>query len=295
MTVVITQPVVPGADVSVAWDGYELNPGFLSPVLSNSVTAVTGWYDTPVNEGHDATLVLADGGVYGPKTLDPRVITITGACAGPFPELFGIRNQIAQRAVARAESTLVISDTAAAMQATVRASTDQLSFAFIDGTGNTAATWQVVLTANDQRLYGLNLMSVTLGTDEEGTVGRTYPRTYDWDYGGTAGMPNRAVLRNPGDTNAPVTALYTGPLSQTLLLDGTGQPTGIIVAALGDGQQLTVACDTLVARDPSDGAVRQQLIGAGSRALPLPPGQETWQLQGTGDGSVRLTWRAAWL
>lgn len=280
-------------DLSVVWDGYELNPGFTDSAgtVSNSVTSVTGWYDTPAAEGHDDTLVLADGGVYGPKTLDPRAIVIAGAAAGPWRSILPVRDAIAGLANGRQPVTLVITDTAAARQATVRSDTDQFTWAFIAGTGNTAATWQISATANDVLLYGTVLQTVMLTTDEDAGGGRTYPRSYPWAYAGTQLPGNEAVAGNQGNVPAPVTATWTGPLSQTRLTstaDDLSQNNGIVMAALDDGQQVTVQLGTMTSASPA-------MIGAGSVPMILPPGQTTWTLVGTGTGNVTLTWRPAWV
>ncbi|MBO0837855.1 MAG: hypothetical protein J2P28_20395, partial [Actinobacteria bacterium] len=281
-----------GGTIHVWWDDMDCSPGWLDGEFTAVVTSVEGWFDTPPNQGHDATLVLADGGVYGPKTLDPRVITIQGAAAGPRSRLMAFRDQLAARTVKRIPGVLTIDDwTYGPRWAIVRASTDQLTHAWLGG--SQAFTWQVVLTANDPRIYGGDELTAVLATGEEGFTGRNYPRAYPWRYGSTTGMPNFATLTNTGDTDTPVTATYEGPLGQTRLA-ATDSATGIIVGPLPAGVTLIVNTETLVARAPG-GAIRQQMIGAASRPMPLPPGSQTWWLWGTGDGTVTLTWRPAWL
>ncbi len=54
--------------------------------------------------------VISDGAAWGPKVLGPRSIVITGAAAGPRPELGRLRDQLAVRAASREPVLLEVGD-----------------------------------------------------------------------------------------------------------------------------------------------------------------------------------------
>jgi hypothetical protein len=184
--------------------------------------------------------------------------------------------------------TLVIGEDGHALSAYVRADDEAMSHAWH---GPVWFEWEVTLTAGDPRLYeeGWHTQLLTLGGTAES--GRTYPRSYAWQYGAPV-LGNSARLENPGTAEAPAWAIYTGPLTETRLTDGTNT---IRLAPLGVGQQVTVATESLMAVAPG-GATRASYILGGSAPLTVPPGSVgMWSLYGSGTGTVELQWRAAWI
>ena len=122
---------------------------------------------------------------------------------------------------------------------------------------------------------------------------RADPRRYpDWRYA-SAQIPNMAYVANTGNVESPVMALYTGPLSETRLTDGS--PYGIIVAPLAAGETILVNTETLVAVAPG-GATRAAQIRPGSRPVTARPGDtpSAFYMFGTGAGTIHLAWRSAW-
>jgi hypothetical protein len=275
--------------VAVTWDGLALSAMDDTTGLTRVVRTVDGWYGTADVDTHDANRELADGAVYGPKVAKAREITISGTVTGQRADLIATRDAIAARVVAKTPADLVITDPwlNQSLTAQVRA-TSALKHEFIN---DRAFRYEVVLSAADPRRYALGWQTAVIQlTGGTGTAGRTYNRTYSWNYG-IGVVPGLASLTNNGNVSAPVFATYDGPLTETRLTDGT---TMVHVAPLLVGEQLLIATDTLTAMAPG-GASRASYIMAGSAPLLIPPAsQVTWQLLGSGLGTVTLQWRAAW-
>jgi hypothetical protein len=118
--------------------------------------------------------------------------------------------------------------------------------------------------------------------------GRVYPRKY-----AQTALPNAAVLVNSGNVPAPATAVYSGELTGSRLVDNATGNT-IYLGPVADGTYVTVDTSTLTAYAPG-GASRASYIGPGSVPLLIPPlGQATWTLYAAGSGSVTLQWASTW-
>jgi len=276
--------------IPVTWDGLALNIGD-DPATSLwwVIEDVQGWLDTPPLDGNDIDRALSDGSAYGPKVLGARQVVLQGCVLtdGSPADLPTIRDQLAGKAAARTPVTLAIGDAAGrTLTATVRADTDAFKHTFLSPT---AFRWQATLTAADPRLYDQNAQTVTL-TNASGGGGRGYLLTFPRHYA-LATLPSTAWLPNAGNAEAPVVALYTGPLTSGLrLTDGTNS---IFLAALNPGEQVYIQTDRLIAAAPG-GASRASYILPGSAPLTVAPGGEQWSLIGTGSGSVQLSWQSSW-
>lgn len=272
--------------IPIIWDGLDLNAGERPDGLLMVVTDVTGWYGTPELNGHDLERALTDGAIFGAKVTARREIAITGWAAGPRDLVLALSRGLAARAVGREPRALAVGEGASTLTSTVRADHDGLHHAWH---GPRALSWQLVLTAADPRLYAAAVNDARLSVSGLGGTGRAYPLIFPRYYP-AAILPNTARLPNPGTVDAPVVAVYTGPLSETRLSDGVRS---IRVAELVEGQTVTVYTDSLVAAAPG-GATRASHILAGSLPMMVAPGESTWRLTGTGAGQVTLAWRGAW-
>jgi hypothetical protein len=278
----------------VTWDGLALNP--LAPRSDGVlpvVEDVTGWYDTPDYAGNDTAWVLADGSATGPKTANARTVVVSGTVIGPPPALATFRDLLVVRAAARYTADLSITDAAGRpMTAHVRCDSDGLKHTFLSPD---VFSYQATLTANDPRLYGTAVTQV-LSNFAAGLTGWTYPdgnpRAYMRLYAATV-LPNQTVLTNAGNVGAPVTALYTGDLGPSQLVDNATGNT-IYLAAIQSGAQITLDTETLTAW-AAGGASRASYILPGSVPLLIPPlSSASWSLYATGSGSVTLSWKPAW-
>jgi len=285
--------------VPVVWGGMDIDPGWVNEAFTAVVENVTGWYGSPPLVGRDTERALADGGAWGYKTIGPRDIEITGAAAGPRPQLMDWRDRLVGLAAAREPAELAITDpwlnvTHTAM---VRAGTDNFRHEFIaDGY---AFRWQVTLTAADPLVYDQQWQTLTLNTTTAADAGREYPRDYSmnepaysgWEYADPHPPGSAGYLRNDGDAPAPVYALYQGDLSSSRL---TENGKSILVQALQSGVSIMVPSATLAAEAPG-GAPRQAYVLPGSRPMFIPPfATVRWHLYAQGSGTVQLNWRSAW-
>jgi hypothetical protein len=284
-------PPADGGLVPVYWDGLDLNTGEQDSGLFSIIENVDGWLDSPPLDGHDAARQVADGAAWGQKTLGARVVTLTGAAAGPRDLLGGLRDQLAVRAANRQPADLTITDSGVgrALTASVRAGAEAFRHSWL---GSTGFRWQVTLTAADPALYAAQWQQAILSNGPGVATGRAYAKAYGWQYA-AASLPNAAQLANDGNWPAPVYALYDGDLTQSTLTDEGGN--AIKVAALAAGMEILIATDTLSAV-AAGGLSRASYVLPGSVPMLLPAqAVAMWHLFGTGLGQISLAWRSAWV
>jgi hypothetical protein len=276
--------------IPVTWDALSLNDGERGDGLGTVVTNVDGWYGSPPLNGSDLNRALTDGALFGFKTVQARVVVITGAVAGTRDLCNLVARQLAAQAVNSQPANLTIGedDGSGAMPlltASVRADTSSLTLAWLS---RTYFTYQVELTAADPRLYGAAWQTAQLTpAPAGGATGRVYPFTEPRFYA-SSDVPNMTRLANPGSAPAPVWASYTGDLSDSRLTDGRNT---IHLAPVGAGQVIVVNTETLAAAAPG-GAQRQSYLEAGTTPLTIAPfSTATWSFYGTGRGQVVLSWR----
>jgi hypothetical protein len=284
--------LIPGGAglVPVSWDDLPLNTGDQDGGLCAVVEKVEGWLDSPPVDGHDAARSIADGAAWGPKTLGPRTIILTGAAAGPRAELLRFRDQLAARAGAREPAELAIDAGHGMLTADVRAGAEQFRQTWH---GPDFYRWQVNLTAADPVLYGAQWQTRMLfNQSDDVTTGRIYTRAYQWRYASSE-VPNSGTLANAGNVPAPVFALYEGDLTESRLV-GTGGAM-IRLAPIAESMQILVATATLTATAVG-GLSRASFVLPGSRPLTVAEASSArWHLYSAGYGSVTLAWRSAWL
>jgi hypothetical protein len=286
-------PGAPGGLIPIIFGGVWLNTGDQAGGLCSVITGVDGWLDSPPVNGNDVERVISDGAAWGPKVLNARTIVLRGAAAGPRDQLGRFRDQLAALAASREPVELVIGDydLARVLTADVRAGTEAYRHTPL---GRDGFRWQMTVTAADPMLYSGRWESANLtnlAADE--VTGREYPREYPWRYGQPL-VPNSALLRNDGNADAPVYALYTGDLSESTLTTARGG--SIRVVALDAGVAILVNTATLTAESPQGGHSRASFLLPGSRPMTVPAGSSArWNLRAAGRGSVQLAWRSAWV
>ena len=283
-------PPPPRPPIPVVWDSLWLNTGDQDNGLCLIVENITGWLDSPPVDGNDVDRVISDGAAWGPKVMRARQVVITGVAIGPRAELGRLRDQLAARAANREPVLLAVGDfdLGRVLTADVRAGTDAYRHQPL---GSGGFRYQVALTAADPALYHGTWQTVTLTNLTSGT-GRDYPKEYNWQYASPY-IGNSALLRNDGNADAPVYALYTGQLTESALSDNRS---GIIrVAYLDDRVQILVSTAALTA-EAEGGLSRASYLLPGSRPMTVPPGGSSrWFLRSAGLGSVTLAWRSTWL
>lgn len=284
---------VPGygsPNIPVQWGDLSLNPGDLQTGLCLIIENVEGWLDSPPLAGNDQARAIADGAMWGPKTLGARVITLTGVAIGPRDQLGAVRDILAAMAAAREPADLAITDSGIGrtLTASVRAGTDSFRHTWL---GPLAFRWSVVLTAADPALYG-DWQQVAVSAGAGVDTGRTYQRKFTWTYGAPS-LPNQATLTNDGNWPASVLALYQGDLDSPTITDDTGS--ALLVDDLAAGMEIQVDTGTLTAI-AAGGLSRASYVLPGSVPLLVPAATTTsWHLATTGAGQVILSWRSAWV
>lgn len=276
--------------IPVVWDGLWLNSGDRLDGLCVVVENLSGWLDSPPLEGNDVSRVISDGAAWGPKVLRERLITISGAAAGPRDLLLRFRDELAVRAARREPALLSVGDwdLDRVLTADVRAGSELFRHRPL---GSAGFKYSVTLTAADPARYDGTWQTAVL-TNQTTDTGRGYRRDYQWGYGAPY-VPNSALLRNSGNYQAPVYALYSGGLSESALTDGRS---GMIrVARLDEDMQILVNCSTLTA-EAEGGLSRASYILPGSRPVFIPPADGSrLYLRSTGYGSITLAWRSTWI
>lgn len=302
-------PPPPELPVPVIWGGVNISPGDGEPDggdwFTAIVTSVTGWYGSPPLDGHDAPRALADGAAWGPKILGPREIVIAGTAVGPRGPVMAWRDTLARLACAREPTSLEITDPwlGTTLTTMVRAGTAHLDHEFY--AGPRAFRYQVTLTAADPLLYDREWQQLTLTTRTAAEAGRVYDRLYThpredhpvplngWVYGSPYPPGSAGYLRNDGNADAPVYALYEGDLSASRLEGGEGGGP-LLLAAVPPQVEIYLATATLNA-EAAGGHSRAEFVLPGSRPLLVPAGSTArWHLYAEGSGSVTLVWRSAW-
>jgi hypothetical protein len=252
-----------------------------------------GWYDTPEPESRDAERVLSDGGVWGPKTIRPREVTLSGSASATHRrDLIAIRDQLAFRATVRQPIELVVSDRV--LGESLSASVRGVSGLTWRPIGPNAARWSLTVRAADPRRYETYWQSFVIqhGEGEGANTGRFYPRLFPWHYTSPI-PPGSARLVNRGNAPAPVYCTYAGPLSESRLRHSNTNSI-IRVAELQPGEVITIESTTLTAY-ALGGASRARFILPGSVPMAVEPASTvTWQLSSLGSGRVTLEWRSAW-
>jgi hypothetical protein len=280
-----TRPPIP-----VVWDNLWLNTGDQDNGLCVVVENITGWLDSAPVDGNDVDRVISDGAAWGPKVMRARQVVISGAATGPRALLGQLRDQLAARAANREPVLLAVGDfdLGRVLTADVRAGSDAYRHRPL---GSAGFRYQVTLTAADPALYAGTWQTATLSNVSEGT-GREYPKDYSWGYASPY-VANSALLRNEGNADAPVYALYEGQLTESALSDNRS---GIIrVAHLDDRVRILVSTATLVA-EAEGGLSRASYLLPGSRPMTVPAGSSSrWFLRSAGLGSITLAWRSTWV
>lgn len=253
-----------------------------------------GWDDAPDVRIDFADRVGVDGAFDAPGNYEARQITLSGAAVNPDrARLQQAKDTL--RAVARnlgALSTLVGTDVLGARQLSVKRS-GQLK---IDPLGDAAFRYELVLTAPDPVLYGIDEQSVTtslidLADTSDGDW--KFPMTFPYGFAGAGTGAGVMVARNEGNVTSWPVFRFNGP-GTGLTVAHRGQ--AVTVTNLGAGNYLVVdmaAHSALLQGDQP----RRDLIAPGPQWFGLEPGDNTVSFYASvySSATVTMTWRSAWL
>lgn len=155
-------------------------------------------------------------------------------------------------------------------------------------TGKATATLEFV--GSDPRWYSVLVNSTPLGIASAAS-GRSYPRSYDYGYGG--GTSGAVAIVNAGNVpTAPVVRL-DGPMTNATITNETTGETLTITYTLGSGEYLEI--DFVSKTVMLDGVASRYYAKSGSW-WELNPGSNSIRVtSGSGTGSASIRWYDAWL
>lgn len=284
-----------GSDLSEA-----ANDIWINTTLSDGTRIVCaeprGWegltFITPIDRSGGR-----DGGLVGPPSVAPRVLEVRGAMVAPDPVTLrarirqirgmlgkrqqvvwdqyefgvGVRMGLVCYAEGDFESTPIMGDQHGGVAT-------QISFNLVAAN----PPWKFGTGTAQQQCMGLPQTTVS---------GRTYDKTYDWNYGPFVNPGGVMSLFNVGDRPAYGIFRITGPVDNPIV---TNESTGdgfVLTSSVGAGQ--TVEIDTRT------GVITPSNYRVAGRPFPLEPGNNTIRWRATSgtynaDATLCVIWRPTW-
>jgi hypothetical protein len=253
-----------------------------------------GWHGLDFNTPIDVA-GGRDGGLIGPSSIGPRTIDVTAMLVAPNPQLLwqkiaAVRSILASKQPVIWEqydfgvglTLAMITRPTGKLATTTAMSNTPGGIAVGINYGLVAATpWKYLSGSGESATVGLiNPALVT---------GRTYDKTYSYNYGSSSNPGGVMQVTNQGDSPAYPVFTITGPVNFPTITDVTTGLSFQVNAAVAAGSVVTI--------DASTGAVvpgNTRLIG---RPFPLAPGVNT--IRWTDNlaaydpaATLRLDWRS---
>lgn len=238
-----------------------------------------------------------DGGLIGPGSIAPRMLEINGAMVGP--DAATLRNRIRSMRAALGPRKTVVWDqydfgVRTRMGMVCRATGDFKSTPIWGHQqGGVATNFSFTLVAaNPPWKFGTGSASqACIGLPASTTSGRTYNRTYNWNYGAVTNPGGQMTINNLGDIDAYGVFTITGPVDNPTV---TNETTGKAFQLVGSPAALQTV--TIDARTGIISPANYRLVG---RPFPLVPGNNTIRWRATSgtftpDALLCITWRPTW-
>lgn len=255
-----------------------------------------GWegieYVTPID-----TVGGRDGGVDGPQSIAPRVLAISGVMVAG--DAGALRRKIrAVRAMLAVRQRVVWDQfdfgVAIRMGLVCRAQGD-FKATPLPGTdfGGVATRIDFTLVAANPpwKFATDQVESIDIGLPSGVVSGRTYSKTYNYNYGAVTNPGGQANAVNRGDIDTWPVYVITGPVDNPIITNETTGRSFLVVGTIAALATVTIDSRTGVVTPPST-----RLVG---RPFPLVPGVNSirWRASsGSFDpnANLRLTWRSTW-
>jgi hypothetical protein len=246
------------------------------------VTGEDGWSSSPPIRPSQEDKTAGDGAWAGPGFYGARVVSLTGvALARDRAAMLAAKDRLHAAIGPRAPVPLVVAEAHLTRQAIVRLS-DQID---ITDKGARAFDWGLTMVAADPRRYAATATVESTLLPASTELGRTYPRTYPWDYGGyTPGMSGSVHLTQAGDYDqTPALIEIHGPVASPRVAHVQTGRSLAFTLTIPAGQHLALDLGAKTAL--LNGTVsRTGTLAAGSAWFLLTPGANELQFRGTDTG-----------
>lgn len=302
MTAAIDSPrYLPPVDVTKTYRlGRSLANGdeadfYFNALLSDGTQTIAaepdGWegaeYVTPID-----TAGGRDGGLVGPQSMAPRSLAVQGLVVAP--DLPSLRRRIQQiRVLLRPRTTCVWEqyDHAAGERMALVCRSEGTFVANPVSQRAAQVTFNLV-AANPPWKYSVGQADRQCMALPSGVVtGRTYDKTYSWNYGSGTNPGGAMTVENRGGKESWPVFDVTGPVDSPIITNETTGQAFVIVQNIPAGQTVTIDARTGVVTP-----LNYRLVG---RPWWLDPGINTirWRATSGGtniDAELCLTWRSTW-
>lgn len=238
-----------------------------------------------------------DGGLIGPNSVAPRTLAIEGAMVAP--DAATLRDNIrAMRAMLGPRRTVIWEQydfgERVRMGLVCRAVGDFRSTPVMGHQrGGVATRFSFTLVAaNPPWKYGTGpALSACMGLPASSVSGRTYSKTYSWNYGAVTNPGGQINVVNDGDIDAWPVFTITGAVDNPVISNESTGQSFTLTSSVASGQTVTI--------DGRTGVINPSQYRIVGRPFPLVPGNNTIRWRATSgtftvDASLCLSWRNTW-
>jgi hypothetical protein len=238
-----------------------------------------------------------DGGLDGPQSVGPRVLPVKGAIVAA--DAATLRRKIRQLRAKLGPRKRVVWDQydfgeARRMGMVCRSQGD---FRATPIPGNqyggvaTMVTFTLVAANPPWKQSSGASEFVDIGLPSAAVTGRTYNKTYDYNYGAVTNPGGVGIAVNAGDIDAWPVFEITGPVDSPIITNETTGESFLVSGTITAGNVLTIDSRTGVVEPAS-----YRLVG---RPWSLTPGNNTVRWRATSgsfdpNANLRVIWRSTW-
>lgn len=255
-----------------------------------------GWegleFITPVDQAGGR-----DGGLVGPSSVAPRILAVTGAMVAVNPTI--LRTRIRElRARLGPRSTVVwdqyAHDAGRRMGLVCRAQGDFRATPVMGHQRGGVATQFTftLIAANPPWKFSTGAAeSQCIGLPASTTSGRTYSKTFSYNYGLSTNPGGSMTINNAGDIDTWPVFTISGAVDGPIVTNETTGDAFLVTSNLASGETMTIDSRTGVITPSS-----RRLVG---RPFALKPGDNTIRWRATSgmfapDAQLCLSWRPTW-
>lgn len=256
----------------------------------------TGWegleFITPIDQ-----VGGRDGGLVGPSSVGPRVLPVQGLMVAP--DAPSLRRQIRSLRSRLGPRKTVVWDqydfgVGVRMGLVCRPQGDFVATP-VKGhqRGGVAVAFSFTLVAaNPPWKFGTGAaLQSCMGLPASTVSGRTYSKTYPWNYGASTNPGGEMTVINDGDIDAYPVFTITGAVDSPVITNETTGGGFVLTSTLLSGQTVQI--------DGRTGVITPSQYRIAGRPFPLVPGANTIRWRATSgmftpDATLCLTWRPTW-